>query len=88
MIYSVEPRVHAPAIETLVDLARALGVPIVEFFEDFDVPKRAPPRRAKLEARLREIARALADTDLEIVIREASVFLTDEKRGRDFRGDS
>jgi transcriptional regulator with XRE-family HTH domain len=75
-ISNIERSQQLPSLDTLTDLARVLQIPIVEFFEEVTVPAGSSPERAKLEARLREIARSLSDRDLQIAVQQANAFLT------------
>ena len=71
-VSNLERGLHLPSIDTLADLARELGIPISEFFEEHGRLK-VTPERAKLEAKLREIGRSLDDRDLRLAVRLLSV---------------
>ena len=75
-ISNIERGLQSPSIETVAELARVLGMPIAEFFEDW--PRAEPElsiERIVLESRLREVARLLSDRDLAIAVIQASAFL-------------
>ena len=73
-VSNIERGVHLPTLETLADLGRVLGVPLPEFFDG--AQDHAPSReRLRLEARLREVARALSDRNLAIAVAQADVLL-------------
>ena len=76
-ISNIERGLQLPAIDTLADLGRALGVPVAEFFEDEPPAHRRSRKRVEVETRLREIGRALTDRDLAVAVAQASVLLTE-----------
>ena len=74
-VSNIERGLHLPTLETLIDLGRALGVPIAEFFDEAEGTPLISRERRVLEARLREVGRSLSDRDLAVAVAQAKVFL-------------
>ena len=67
-VSNIERGLQLPTIETLVDLGRALHVPVVDFLHDVDATPDIARERLQMEAQLRELARGLTDRDLRLAI--------------------
>ncbi len=70
-VSNIERGRQLPTIETLVDLGRALGVPLSDFLDGIDVTSGGPAlsrERVQQEAKLREVARGLSDRDLGLAL--------------------
>jgi transcriptional regulator with XRE-family HTH domain len=75
-ISNIERGVQLPNLETLVELARVLDLPLTVFFEGLERKRVISPERAKLEAELREITRDLAPKTLKIALEQIRVLKT------------
>ena len=75
-VSNIERGRQLPTIETLVDLGRALKVPLSDFLDGLDGVGGGPGlsrERVQQEARLREVARGLSDRDLGLALTLAEV---------------
>ncbi len=75
-VSNIERGRQLPTIETLVDLGRALKVPLSDFLDGLDGVAGSPSlsrERVQQEARLREVARGLSDRDLRLALTLAEV---------------
>jgi transcriptional regulator with XRE-family HTH domain len=62
-------RGHAhTGLETLEKLGAALGVPLRDFFEEFEEQRGVPPERLELEYRLRDATRSLSDEEVRVAL--------------------
>ncbi len=75
-ISNIERGQQEPGIKTIQSLARELGVPVPEFFEDDEGGSAANGQRIELEFRLRDLARGLTDRDLPVAVAQVNVLLT------------
>jgi transcriptional regulator with XRE-family HTH domain len=75
-ISNIERGVQLPNLETLAELARALDLPLMEFFANVDV-KRPPSskERLHLESELHEVARSLSPKLLRVTLEQAKVLM-------------
>jgi transcriptional regulator with XRE-family HTH domain len=67
-VSNIERGLQLPTIETLVDLGRVLGVPMVDLLGRVDGGRAVTHERAQMEARLRELVRGLSDRDLTLAL--------------------
>jgi len=72
-VSNIERGRHLPTIDTLIDLGRALQVPLSDFLDGVDGGPGLSQERLQQEARLRELARSLSDRDLGIAVTLAEV---------------
>jgi transcriptional regulator with XRE-family HTH domain len=75
-VSNIERGQQEPSIRTIQSLARELGVPVSEFFEDDESSSATSGQRLELEFRLRDLARGLTDRDLAIAVAQVNVLLT------------
>ena len=75
-ISNIERGQQEPSIKTIQSLARELGVPAAEFFEDDEGGSARSGQRIELEFRLRDLARGLTDRDLAVAVAQVNVLLT------------
>ena len=77
-VSNIERGRQLPTIETLVDLGRALKVPLSDFLDGLDGLAGGPSlsrERVQQEARLREVARGLSDRDLRLALTLAEAMM-------------
>lgn len=72
-VSNIERGHSLPSLETVERLADAFGIPLADFFVDLE-PK-ASRQRMDQEARLRALAKAMSDEDLEISVGQAEVLV-------------
>lgn len=65
-------------LETLEKLSGVLGIPLVQFFEDYDNNRAVPRNRLEREQALRELSRRLSDRDLHVVTELARVLINSQ----------
>ncbi|NVJ93343.1 MAG: helix-turn-helix transcriptional regulator [Methylocystaceae bacterium] len=70
-ISNIERGRSLPSLETLDRLARVMGIPLVEFFEQERTG--LTRQRIEQEAKLRILSQSLGDEDLEIALGQAEV---------------
>jgi transcriptional regulator with XRE-family HTH domain len=75
-ISNIERGQQEPSIKTVQSLARELGVPVAEFFEDDERGSGTNEQRIEMEFRLRDLARELTDRDLAVAVAQVNVLLT------------
>lgn len=71
-ISNIERGLQEPGLRTIQSLAKALDLPVSEFFE-FD-EKVSSEERRQLEFKLRDLARSLSDRDLSIAVAQIKAF--------------
>lgn len=71
-ISNIERGLQEPNLRTIQSLAKALNLPVSEFF-DFD-EKASSEERQQLEFQLRDLARCLSDRDLSIAVAQIKAF--------------
>ena len=74
-VSNIERGRQLPALDTLADLAGVLRVPMIELLATSEEKRSVSRQRAQLEAKLREIGRALSDRDLAVAVAQADVLL-------------
>lgn len=67
-VSNIERGRNLPSLDTLVELARALEVPLAEFFGPALWREEISPDRARRLAELRELARSLDDERLALAV--------------------
>lgn len=73
-ISNIERGLQLPNVETLSELARALGVPLTEFFEGLGAQEGSVSQdHLRLEAELREMTRAMSPKLLRIAVEQVRV---------------
>lgn len=70
-ISNIERGQSLPSLDTLERLAKALDVPLAEFFDKDETSTNR--QRIELESRLRVLAQTMSDEDLEISVGQAEV---------------
>lgn len=78
-VSNIERGQSLPSLDTLERLAFSLEVPLAEFFDNDGV--HGSRQRIELEARLRVLARAMSDEDLEVSVGQAEVLFHVRSRG-------
>lgn len=68
-----------PGLETVEELAAALGVPVVHLFKDVDGTM-PTGRRVELEARMMSLLGTLTDADFEIAIKQVEALAQGRQR--------
>lgn len=79
-VCNLERGVSLPSMETIQNLAEKLNVPIEDFFDIDDSSSQGGSQRARLMIELKEIARSLKDTDLDLAVKLLNV-LNDKNGG-------
>ena len=74
-ISNIERGLQEPNIRTMQSVARALDIPVTEFFE-FAEDSSSSEERRRLEFQLRDIGRRLSDRDLSIAVTQLRAFLS------------
>lgn len=77
-ISNIERGLQEPNIRTMQSLAKALDIPVTEFFEFAD-DSSSPDERRQLEFQLRDIGRRLSDRDLFIAVAQLQAFLQSDR---------
>lgn len=62
-----------PTLETLGRLAKVLGVPLREFFDDEPELSHRSKKRVELELKVRDQIRGLSEEDIEILAEQIEV---------------
>jgi transcriptional regulator with XRE-family HTH domain len=65
-ISNIERGQQLPAIDTLIELATVLQVPLSDFFRAFNDQRKLSRERAENEATIEELIRSLSDTAVKI----------------------
>jgi transcriptional regulator with XRE-family HTH domain len=65
-ISNIERGQQLPAIDTLIELATVLQVPLPDFFRSFNDQRKLSRERAENEAKIEETVRSLSDTAVAI----------------------
>jgi len=76
-ISNIERGLQEPNFRTMQNLAMALDIPVIEFFE-FSEDSSSSDERRQLEFQLRDIGRRLSDRDLAIAVTQLQAFLLDK----------
>ncbi len=82
-VSNLERGLNLPGFETLASLARALDVPIRDFFDFEDETTAADPIRLELFTTLIEVARRLDTDDLSVALEQVKALAA---RGQNRRG--
>ncbi|ESY89433.1 helix-turn-helix transcriptional regulator [Mesorhizobium sp. LNHC229A00] len=69
-ISNIERGKQMPNVETLVELARVLNVPLTDFFEGLEKRRAVSRERAELEAELLETVRQLAPRLMKVALEQ------------------
>src|SRR5262245_27349728 len=75
-VSNVERARTLPTLDTLIRIAKALDLPLTEFFDRSDFAPRAQIKRVEMELRLREMVRALPDRELAIALDQVKALLS------------
>jgi transcriptional regulator with XRE-family HTH domain len=79
-VSNIERAKALPTLETLRRLSEAVKVPLRDFFPEQDGRLRKSEHRLRAEYRMREIARDLSDTALEIALTQSEALLRHSKQ--------
>ena len=69
-VSNIERGCTLPEMKTLDRLSRSLEIPLLDFFGDETEFSGASLNRVKMEMKIREIARHLSDSDLEVAVKQ------------------
>lgn len=78
-VSNIERGRHLPMLDTLASLAKALEVPLAEFFEGAGSPD-GGQARVQLEAHMRELVRGLDDEALKVAVQQVEALAGGFKR--------
>ena len=74
-VSNIERVQQLPSLETLIDLSRALDVPVSKLITEGEAQSSQSQERLRLEAQMHEIARRLSDRDLRIALAQVEILL-------------